>query len=636
MCGIVGILSLTEQRSIDESLLRAMNDSITHRGPDAGAIHREPGLGLGHRRLSIIDLEGGQQPMFSEDGSVAVVFNGEIYNFQGIRDQLIQKGHVFSTHSDTEVIVHGWEEWSEDCVHKFRGMFAFAVWDRKQRSLFLARDRLGIKPLYYAFTRNGDFIFGSELKALLLHPSLERNLSPRAIEQYFAFGYVPDPDTILEGVQRIEPGYRLLVHQGQKSCVPERYWDISFQANDVFDENEIAEELIARLRESVKLRLITEVPLGAFLSGGVDSSAIVSMMAELLEDSVSTCSMSFGDPKFNESAYAEQVAYQYATNHHVEQVDPDDFSLIDTLVRAYDEPFADSSAIPTYRVCELARKHVTVVLSGDGGDENFVGYRRYRWHSYEERVRRAIPDALRSPLFGMLGTVYPKLDWAPKVLRAKTTFQALSRDTLEGYLHSVSIFPSELRSRMFSEAFRDKLQGYNAIEVFRKHASQAPSDDAMSRIQYLDFKTYLPGDILTKVDRASMAHGLEVRVPLLDHDFVDWVSGLSPQLKLRGREGKYIFKKAFESRLPEEILHRQKMGFGVPIANWFRGPLRQHVREVVLGERLSDSGIFDRSILQQLVDEHQSGAREHSAVLWALLMFDGFLRLTMGGAATIR
>ncbi len=626
MCGIVGIFETRTPREVEEVLLWRMNNAQLHRGPDEGGLHREPGLGLGHRRLSIIDLSSGQQPLFNEDHSVVVVFNGEIYNFQDLAKELISLGHRFRTHSDTEVIVHAWEQWGERCVNRFRGMFAFALWDRNTETLFLARDRLGKKPLYYALLPNGQFIFSSELKSLLCHTGLSRDIEPRAVEDYFAYGYVPEPHTILRHAFKLPPAHILTLRRGQPLAKPTEYWDVPFRPVGPISEADAAVELVDRLREAVKMRLISEVPLGAFLSGGVDSSAVVAMMAGLSPAPVNTCSISFGDPKYNESVYAAQVAARYHTRHRVQQVEPDDFDLIDRLAHMYDEPFADSSAMPTYRVCELARRQVTVALSGDGGDENFAGYRRYRWHLYEERVRAWLPQYIRGPLFGFLGFAYPKADWAPKVFRAKSTFQALARNTLEGYFASVSVLADPQRAQLFSPAFRRELQGYHAVEVLRRHARHAPTDNPLSRAQYLDMKTYLPGDILTKVDRASMAHSLEVRVPLLDHQLVEWISGLPPRFKLNGREGKYIFKKALQPYLSEDILYRPKMGFGVPLANWFRGPLRQRVRDAVLGSVLADSRIFDQAFLRKLVDQHQSGARDHSAALWSLLMFEAFLR----------
>jgi asparagine synthase (glutamine-hydrolysing) len=380
----------------------------------------------------------------------------------------------------------------------------------------------------------------------------------------------------------------------------------------------------------VQSHLESEVPLGAFLSGGVDSSAVVAMMAGVMQDKVNTCSIAFNDPAFDESEYARLVASQYDTNHYSETVDKDDYGLIDTLASLYDEPYADSSAIPTYRVCQLARKRVMVALSGDGGDENFAGYRRYRYSMAEQRVRSALPYGLRKPLFGALGKLYPKADWAPRVFRAKTTFEALSRDLVDGYFHSVSIMPDRVREKLFNPQFRQSLQGYEAAEVLRKHAKQAPTDDPLSLLQYLDMKTYLPGDILTKVDRASMAHALEVRVPLLDHEFVEWVSALPSSLKLHGGEGKYVFKKALEPHLPHDILYRKKMGFSIPLASWFRGPLRQRVRDAVLGPTLAGSGIFNAAFLSEMVEAHQSGRSDYSAPLWSLLMFEAFLRQAYG------
>jgi len=632
MCGIAGILDLRANRPIAWAVLERMNEVQHHRGPDEGGLHAEPGLGLAHRRLSIIDLSSGQQPLWSEDRSVVVTYNGEIYNFLELRDELSAQGYRFRTRCDTEVIVYAWQAWGERCVERFRGMFSFALWDRKRDALFLARDRLGIKPLYYAILPDGHFVFGSELKALLVHPGFPREILPQAVEDYFAYGYVPEPKTIYRHAFKLPPGHVLTVRRGQREARPKAYWDVPFEANGVTDEREAVRELEARLEEAVRVRLVADVPLGAFLSGGVDSSAVVAMMARLAEGApVNTCSISFGDPTFNESQYAARVAERFQTNHRVEQVDPDDFDLVDRLAGVYDEPYADSSAIPTYRVCELARKSVTVALSGDGGDESYAGYRRYRWHVYEERMRAALPLGLRRPVVGFLGRVYPKADWAPRVLRAKSTLESIARDSIEGYFHSVSFVGDGLRARLFSDDFRRQLQGYRAVEVLREHAERAPSDHPLSLVQYLDMKTYLPGDILTKVDRASMAHSLEVRVPILDHPLLEWSSGLAPGLKLRGREGKYVLKKMLEAHVPEEILYRPKMGFAVPLASWFRGPLRERVRQAVLGPALADTGIFESRTLERLVEQHQSGRWDHSTPLWSLLMFESFMR--QGGQA---
>jgi asparagine synthase (glutamine-hydrolysing) len=625
MCGIVGLMDLKGAREVDLDLLHSMNQTQFHRGPDGEGIYAQPGVGLAHRRLAIIDLKGGAQPMSTPDGRVTVTYNGEIYNFQDLRRELETLGYTFHTRCDTEVILYAWLAWGEECVKRFRGIFAFGLWDNRQKILFLARDQLGVKPLYYAQLRDGWLGFSSELKALKAHPGLERIIDLNALEDYFAYGYIPDPRTIYRNAFKLPAGHTLTVKAGQPAPSPVSYWDVHFAANAELSETEAAEALIERLREAVKLQLIADVPLGAFLSGGVDSSAVVALMAGLMDEPVEACSISFGDPAFNESEYAKEVAHRYKARHRIQQVDPNDFSLIDRLAGLYDEPYADSSALPTYRVCELARQKVTVALSGDGGDENFAGYRRYRWHVYEERMRAWIPAAIRRPLFGVLGQLYPKLDWAPKFLRAKSTLEALARDSIEGYFHSVSIMGDDLRARLYSAALWRELQGYHAAQVLYRHAENAP-DHPLSRVQYLDLKTYLPGDILTKVDRASMAHALEVRVPILDHLLVEWLATLPPQFKLRGQEGKYIFKKALEPYLSESVLYRPKMGFAVPLAAWFRGPLREKVRSALLGERMLDSGWFDSRFLRTLVDQHQAGLRDFSAPIWSLLMFESFLR----------
>ena len=625
MCGIAGIFDTQGSREIDQLLLARMNQTQHHRGPDETGLHAEPGIGLAHKRLSIIDLSSGQQPLFNEDGSVSVVFNGEIYNFIELMAELKSLGHIFHTHSDTEVIVHAWEQWGESCVTRFRGMFAFGLWDRNQQTLFLARDRMGVKPLFYALLDDGQLIFGSELKVLTAHPGLKRDIDPCAVEEYFAFGYVPEPRTIYRQALKLSPAHTLTLKRGAVMPQPKTYWEVVFNASNPISAEDAQQELLERLRESVKIRLMAEVPLGAFLSGGVDSSAVVAMMAELMNEPVNTCSIGFNDPAYNESDFATLVAKRYQTHHSLDTVDTDDYGLIDTLAALYDEPYADSSAIPTYRVCQLAKKRVTVALSGDGGDETFAGYRRYRWHMHEERVRNMMPLSLRRPLFGLLGSIYPKADWAPKIFRAKTTFQALARNSTEAYFHSVSFVSEELRGRLFSAGFKRKLQGYQAIEVMRRHAENAP-EHPLSAIQYLDYKTYLVGDINTKVDRASMAHSLEVREPLMDHPLIEWAATLPPELKLHGNEGKYVLKKSLESRLPDEVLYRPKMGFAVPLANWLRGPLREKSRAALLGSHMMDSGIFDMDFIGEMLDQHQNGLRDYSTPIWTLLMFEAFLR----------
>lgn len=622
MCGIAGIVDLVGKRPIDRALLQRMCDAIAHRGPDAGDYYFADGVGLGHRRLSIIDLAGGKQPMFNEDGTVVVTYNGEIYNYLELFDELIEAEHSFRTQSDTEVLVHGWEEWAEDSVRRFNGMFAYAIWDENRQRLFLARDRLGIKPLYYSILPSGFLVFASELKALLVHPELEKQLDQCAVEEYMALGYVPEPRSIIQSVAKLEPGHTLTFQHGQTDARPRQYWDIPGQPNECFDEQQLGDELLDRLGTAVRRRMIADVPLGAFLSGGVDSSAIVSTMSALSTSPVLTCSMSFEEEAYDESEYAERVARQYHTDHYSQRVASADFDLIDVLADVYDEPFADSSAIPTYRVCEVARRKVKVALSGDGADESFGGYRRYRLHCNEERARRMLPLGLRRSIFGPLSHVYPKMDWGPQFLRAKTTLGALAMSPVEAYLDSVSRCGTAMRNSLYTKQFASSLQGYRALDYFERHAANAPVEDGLALIQYIDFKTWLPGDILTKVDRASMAHGLEVRVPFLDHEYVEWAFNLANRLKISNGNGKYLLKKALESRLDKDLLYRQKMGFSVPLAEWLRGPARASARERLGGERLGQLGVFDMKRVDQLMGQHESGQSDHSTTLWSLLMFE--------------
>lgn len=626
MCGLVGIYDTRDRHEIDGALLERLNQSQFHRGPDEGGMHLEPGLGLAHRRLSIIDLSGGQQPLFNEDQSVVVVYNGEIYNFAELARELSALGHVFRTHCDTEVIVHAWEAWGEDCVKRFRGMFAFALWDRNSEVLFLARDRLGIKPLYYSLLNDGKLVFASELKALKTHPALDRAIDAQAVEEYFALGYIPEPRSIFRNTHKLRPGHTMLVRRHDATLRQSAYWDVPFDQPAVapaFDE--ATDELRRRLREAVEIRLIAEVPLGAFLSGGVDSSSVVAMMADIGQDAVNTCSIAFGEAEFNEAEYAATVAEKFGCRHRVGAVDPNDDSLIDLLPQLYDEPFADSSAMPTYRVCELARKDVTVVLSGDGGDENFAGYRRYAEHLNHLSAKARMPAVLRRFL-GTVGAIYPDTPLLPEMLRRRQGLISMGQDAVASFCDTNAVMKRDMRMALYSDGFRRTLQGYEAVEVLRAHAAAAPTDDPLSLVQYLDLKTYLPGDILTKVDRASMAHSIEVRVPLLDHKLVEWASSLPTGFKRRGDEGKYILKKAMEPVLPEDILYRPKRGFAVPLAQWFRGPLRERLRNALTSDALMDSGVFDRDRLKRLLAEHDRGARDLSSPLWSVLMFEAFLQ----------
>jgi len=630
MCGLTGIFDLRTTRPIPAAALLRMNESLWHRGPDDGGVFVEPGIGLAHRRLAIVDRAGGAQPMRSRDGQLVVVFNGEIYNHHELARELRGLGHAIETRSDTEVILHAWRQWGEACVQRFRGMFAFALWDARHHSVFLARDRLGVKPLFYAPLPDGRVIFGSELKALVAHGEMPRGLDPLAVEEYFALGYVADPRTIYRAARKLPPAHTLTLVRGEKIPLATRYWEVNFEPDTTLSAEAASTELARRLSEAVAIRLESEVPLGAFLSGGVDSSAVVAAMSAVSGTPPITCSIGFAERGFDESAHAQTVAEKFSTRHFVERVGFDDVSLVDRLAEIFDEPFADSSALPTFRVCQLAKQHVTVALSGDGADEVFGGYRRYRFHLAEQRWRRLMPEPLRRVIFGALGRWYPKGDRLPRYLRAKTTFEALSRGALEAYFDSVSLLRTPARFGLYSAKFKDELDGYSAIEVFRRHAAHLQPEDALALPQYLDLKTYLPGDINTKVDRTSMACSLEVREPLMDHLLIEWAARLPLAMRVQGGEGKWLLKKALEPVLPHEVMYRPKMGFSIPIAGWLRGPLREDAIAALDAPQLLDTGWFSRPALKKLIDEHMSGARNHSAPIWSLLMFEAFLRKHSG------
>jgi asparagine synthase (glutamine-hydrolysing) len=600
-----------------------MSNRLHHRGPDGEGYLVAPGIALGHRRLAIIDPARGSQPIYNEDGSVAVIFNGCIYNFRAIKATLQAVGHIFKTDCDTEVIVHAWEEWGAECVARFRGMFAFALWDAREESLFLARDRLGKKPLYYAELPAGQLVFGSELKALLVHPAISREIDPYAVDEFFAYGYIPDPRTIYRSVAKLPPAHVLFAQRGSRPRLS-RYWDLAFVAQQQ-SEAEACEALIEHLHDAVSVRLVSDVPLGAFLSGGVDSSAVVASMSGSLSEPVNCFSVEFGVRDFDETKYARDVAERFHANHVIDKVNPADLLSLDGLISTYDEPFGDSSALPTSRVCAAARRHVTVALSGDGGDEQFAGYRRYKWHVAEEGVRRFLPDAFRQRLFATLARFYPDLGWAPRPFRAKHTLEELAKSPADAFFHSVAVTSDPMRRRLFSNSFLRELDGYAAKSLIKRHMAMANTDDPLAQALYTDFKTWLPGDILTKVDRASMANSLEVRAPFLDHQFVEWAATLLAGFKLHKGTGKYILKRALEPLLPRGILYRPKQGFSMPIAQWFRGPLRERLHDAIGSTMLKDTGYLMGGELKRLVDDHEQGRQDHSAILWLVLVFETFL-----------
>jgi asparagine synthase (glutamine-hydrolysing) len=608
-------------------VLKAMTDALIHRGPDDEGFYISGEVGLGHRRLSIIDLAAGHQPMTNEDSTVWVVFNGEIYNFIELQRYLESKGHQFKTRSDTEVIVHLYEEVGEECFAKLRGMFAIAIWDGRQKKLILARDRVGKKPLYYHYD-GSRVAFGSEIKAVLKIPAISRDIDLEALSDYFSFLYVPAPKSIFKSIRKVLPGHYIVISSaGLRDA---EYWDLSFAAVDDFSEEQWCEKLLNALHEAVRIRLMSEVPLGAFLSGGVDSSSVVAMMRDTMDRSVITSSIGFAEKEFNELPFAREIAGLFGTTHYEEVVRPDAVSVVDKLTWHYDEPFADSSAVPTYYVSKVAREHVTVALSGDGGDENFAGYRRYYFDQRENWIRSWLPSVVRQPLFGALASVYPKADWAPRIFRGKATFQNLARCPIEAYYRSVSACKPEMKLDLLHPDVRRQLGDYDSFDVLRGYYKRADSEDPLSRIQYVDIKTYLPDDILAKVDRASMANSLEVRAPLLDHKFMELVARMPSSLKLRGIQGKYIFKKALQRYLPASILYREKMGFAVPLARWFRSELKELAYESIFS--VNQDNLLNRPTLEKIWGEHQRRFRDRSTELWSLLVFRVWLR-TFGLAA---
>lgn len=617
MCGIAGIYNYHNGQPIDETVLRRMTGALAHRGPDDDGFYTSGRIGLGHRRLSIIDVAGGHQPIFNEDATVAIVFNGEIYNYRELARLVESRGHRLRTQSDTETIVHLYEEFGDACVERLRGMFAFAIWDARQQKLLLARDRVGKKPLYFA-DLGGALIFGSELKALLEHPGMPREMDPQAVADYFSYQFIPAPRTIFRQARKLQAGHTLAVTPG--GAHDRQYWDIDFSRVERRSEKEWSELLLQEFQEAVSGRLISEVPLGAFLSSGVDSSAVVALMSRASRQSVVTASVGFAEEKYSEADAARRFAQSLNTEHHERLVSPDAVRIIEKLAWHYDEPFADASAIPTFYVSQAAREFVTVALSGDGGDENFAGYRRYAFDAVENRVRALAPATLRQPFFGALASVYPKADWLPRALRAKATLRNLSLDPARGYFNSVYGAMANERDTLLGADLQTQLNGYDPFALFAEHYWRAKTDDPIARAQYVDIKLYLPDDILVKVDRASMAVSLEVRCPLLDHKLMELAARIPSNLKLRGREGKYIFKQTMKRLLPPEVLTRRKQGFVVPLAEWLRGELRELAGSALFDSSANDGWLEPRAVAE-LWRQHQAGWRDFSRPLWTILMF---------------
>jgi asparagine synthase (glutamine-hydrolysing) len=624
MCGIAGIFHLSTPKPVDPARVVAMTDAMVHRGPDGGGVWTARGVGLGHRRLSIIDLGGGAQPMLSADEQIVVVFNGEIYNFAEVRRELQARGAVFRTNSDTEVLIHGWRAWGPELLSRLNGMFAFALLDVARQCLFLARDRLGVKPLYFVPLADGSIAFSSELKGLLANPAVRRELNPQAIEDFFALGYVPDDSCWIDGVRKLPAASFLLLERGKAFPAPQSWWDVDFSQRAKGSVADLEAEMRHHLRAAVASRMVADVPLGAFLSGGVDSSSVVAFMAEASTQPVQTCAIGFDSAAHDETRYAAEIANRFACNHRSRIVASDDYAAADTVARMFDEPFADASALATWRVSQLARETVTVALSGDGADEIFAGYRRYKFQHAEERVRSFVPQNWREPVFGGLARVYPKADWAPQIFRAKSTFAALALGGDEAYARAVGVTPPEERATLFSASFKRSLQGHRAEDRYIAAMAGAPARDALDRAQYADLKIWLPGDILTKVDRTSMAVSLEAREPLLDHRLVEFAATLPVSTRLRRGEGKWLMKRTMRGVLPDDILYRRKMGFVTPVSAWFRGPLSGEAQRLA---GLADTGWFERATLERVAADHIAGKRDHGRLLWQLAMFEKALAL---------
>jgi asparagine synthase (glutamine-hydrolysing) len=618
MCGISGLVYHDRHRSVDPDILKKMCDTMAHRGPDDEGFFFDGGVGLGMRRLSVIDLVSGHQPISNEDGQVWIVFNGEIYNFPQLREELGARGHEFATNTDTETIVHAYEEYGPDCVKKLNGMFSFAIWDPRRRRLMLARDRVGIKPLYY-YADHGCLVFGSELKALLQCAEVPRELDHLALDTYLTCEYIPGPRTIFKNVHKLPPGHVLILEDGQTTVEP--YWDIHYEVN-AGSEAELGQHLYDLLKDAVRRRLISDVPLGAFLSGGVDSSAIVCMMSELMDRPVQTFSIGFDDPSYNELGYARQVAQHFGANHHDLVIQPDIVGLVEGLVGFLDEPLADVSIFPTYLVSKLAREKVTVVLSGDGGDELFAGYDWYVADRIEQYYHR-LPAVLRNRLIPQLVAQLPPTSQKKGAVNKLKRFvegSVLPRE-LRQYRWN-TFLSDEHRDLLYSRDFRSSLGDSSAYSSFTGHLGSAAAADPLWQEQYADIKTYLVDDILTKVDRMSMAHSLEARVPFLDHRMVEFAAGVPSDLKLKGTTTKYLLKQAMAGKLPREVLTRKKEGFSIPIKNWLKEELQPMMQEVLSPGRLDREGIFNSAWVEKLKSEHIQGSANHSHQLWALMVFE--------------
>lgn len=616
MCGIAGLVD--RGHAARAALVQRMTDVLAHRGPDGEGIHVDGSVALGHRRLAIIDLTTGAQPMASADGKTWITFNGEIYNFKVLRGELEAQGHRFKTTSDTEVILAAYEAWGVECLSRLRGMFAFGIWDGKRRRLFLARDRVGIKPLVYAWDGRR-LLFASELKAILQNPSFPRELDWEALRDYLTFLYVPSPRTIFRGIRKLPPASYLVFDLDRGEPDVRRYWDLQFIPHRNRSEADWIDGLCWHLEDAVRCHLVSDVPVGAFLSGGMDSSTVVALMART-GGPTRTFSIGFDEEDFDELSYARLVARRYGTDHYEFVVKPDAMEVLPRLAWQFDEPFADSSALPTYYVSKITREHVTVALSGDGGDENFAGYLRYAQAlALHDRLDH-LPGLLVRPLFRLAGRL------RPTGARGQAYLELRGKDPIGRYFQMVTFRRSATLRRLLTAEAQAQVAPEVTPASFYKLAEQGGMDDYLSTLQYLDVRTYLPEDILTKVDRTSMLVSLESRVPLLDHVLMEFVATIPSDLKLQNGTGKMILKRAMANDFPAETLRRRKMGFGVPLGAWFRRDLEEYTREMLLGRRTRERGVIEPKAVTQLLEEHHVGKRDQSSQIWSLLCFEAWAR----------
>ena len=623
MCGIVGLVR-NDGKPIDEGLLARMNEAIRHRGPDEDGFYVNGSVGLAMRRLAIIDLKSGQQPIHNRDRTAWIVFNGEIYNYLELREKLEKLGHTFYTNSDTEAIVHAYDQYGSDCPKHLRGMFAFAIWDERTQGLFLARDRVGKKPLLYAEV-NGQLVFGSEFSAILLHPDVSKEIRPEAIDCYLSFMCVPAPLTAYRAIKKLEPGHSLRWRKGELKT--ERYWQPDFSKKLDISEEEAGERAIEILRDAVKVRLMSEVPLGAFLSGGIDSSAVVALMSQESSEKVKTFSIGFEEQDFSELQHAKRIAEHVGADHHEFIVRPDAVEILPMLVEHYGEPYADSSAVPTYYVARETRRHVTVALNGDGGDESFAGYERYIAMGLTEKYRK-VPAFFRESLIKEAVNRIPTSPIRKSTVNsAKRLLEVVSKPRVNRYMHWMSVFNEGLKEPLYSEAFREQTDRAFAASFLDTWFKKANGNGPVDTLLLTDLMTYLPNDLLVKVDIATMAVSLEARSPFLDHHVIEFAASLPERLKLRRLTTKYLLKKVLRRLLPAENLDRRKMGFGVPIGHWFRGKMQPFLREVVLSDKALRRGFFKPEVVKQLVEQHTRSERDYSHQLWTLLMLElWFLR----------